>query len=109
MNVIPLSAIQLEKTYYQRNRYVILKRTKKYYESDKKRLWDNVIDKYWNLSEEEKNKKREYGRNRYHIMSKEEKQKLREYQKNYLESNKSKNTWFFIDLIMTLCFLVIDC
>ena len=65
MNVIPLSAIQLEKTYYQRNRYVILKRTKKYYESDKKRVWDNVIDKYWNLSEEEQNKKREYGRNRY--------------------------------------------
>ena len=55
----------VKKTFYQRNRYVILKRTKKYYESDKKRLWDNVIDKYWNLSEEEKNKKREYGRNRY--------------------------------------------
>ena len=29
-----------------------------------------------------KNKKREYGRNRYHNMSEEKKQKLKEYQKN---------------------------
>ena len=32
-------------------------------------------------SEEEKNKKREYGRNRYHNMSEEKKQRLKEYQK----------------------------
>ena len=39
--------------------------------------------KYKNLSEEEKNKKREYGKNRYYNMSKEKKQKLKEYQKSY--------------------------
>ena len=32
-------------------------------------------DKYINLSEEEKNKKREYGKNRYHNMSEEKKLK----------------------------------
>ena len=33
-------------------------------------------DKYKNLSEEEKNKRREYGKNRYHNMSKEKKAKI---------------------------------
>ena len=47
-------------------------------------------DKYINLSEEEKNKKREYGKNRYHNMSEEKKQKLKEYQKNYREAKKSQ-------------------
>ena len=35
------------------------------------------------VSEEEKNKKREYGKNRYCNMSK-EKKRSKEYQKNYL-------------------------
>ena len=35
------------------------------------------------LLEEEKNIKREYGRNRYLNMSEEKKKKLKEYQKNY--------------------------
>ena len=39
-------------------------------------------DKYRNLSEEDKNKKREYGKNRYHDISKDKKQRLKEYQKN---------------------------
>ena len=50
-----------------------------------------------------KNKKREYGRNRYHNMSEEKKQKLKEYQKNYCEGNKSKkfqfnkkNEWLYV-------------
>ena len=30
-----------------------------------------------------------YGRNRYHNMSEEKKQRLKEYQKNYCETNKS--------------------
>ena len=33
------------------------------------------------MSEEDKNKKREYRRNRYHNMSEEKKQRLKEYQK----------------------------
>ena len=35
------------------------------------------------LWEEEKNIKREYGKNRYHNMPEEKKQRLKEYQKNY--------------------------
>ena len=48
-------------------------------------------DKYKNLSEEDKNKRREYGKNRYHNMSEEKKQKLKEYQKIYREAKKSKH------------------
>ena len=51
---------------------------------------DQAKNKYRNLSEEDKNKKREYGKNRYHNMSEEKKQKLKEYQKNYREAKKSQ-------------------
>ena len=46
-----------EKTYYQKNRDVILNRAKDYYENDKDRLREQARDKCRNLSEEEKNKK----------------------------------------------------
>ena len=49
-------------TYYQRNQGVILNRAKDYYETDTQRLRVLVRDKYRNLHEEEKNKKREYGK-----------------------------------------------
>ena len=49
-------------TYYQRKRDVILNRAKDYYENDKERLREQVRDKYRNLSVEEKNKNREYGK-----------------------------------------------
>ena len=39
-----------------------LNRAKEYYENDKERLREQARDKYRNLSEEEKNKKREYGK-----------------------------------------------
>ena len=45
-------------TYYQRNQYMILNRAKDDYENDKERLREQARDKYRNLSEEEKNKKR---------------------------------------------------
>ena len=45
-------------------------------------------NKYRNLSEEDKNKKKEYGKDRYHNMSEEKNQKLKEYQKNYCEAKK---------------------
>ena len=57
----------------------------------KKILREQVRDKYRNLSEENKNKKREYGRNRYYNMSEEKKQRVKEYQKNYCEAKKSKS------------------
>ena len=45
------------------------------------------------MSEEDKKKEREYGKNRYHNMSEEKKQKLKEYQKRrYHEAKKSKNS-----------------
>ena len=47
-----------ETTYYQRNRDAKLNRAKGYYKIDKERLRDNARDKYRNLSEEEKYKKR---------------------------------------------------
>ena len=56
-------------TYYQRNRDVILNRAKDDYENNKKRLREQARDKYRHLSEEEINKKKEYGKNRYHNMS----------------------------------------
>ena len=68
-------------TYNQRKRDVILNRAKDYYENDKERLTGQARDKFRNLSEERKNKKREYGKNRYRNMSEEKKQRLKEFQK----------------------------
>ena len=58
-------------TYYQRNQDVIPNRVKYYCKNDKEGLRGQARDKYRNLSQEEKNKKREYGRNRYHNISEE--------------------------------------
>ena len=52
-------------TYYQKNRDVIVNEVKDYYKSNKARLMGQARDKYRTLSEEEKNKKREYGKNSY--------------------------------------------
>ena len=41
-------------TYYQRNRDLILNRAKDYYENDKERLREYARDKHRNLSEEKK-------------------------------------------------------
>ena len=49
-------------TYYQRNREVILNRVKDYYENNKEKLRDQAKDKYRNLTEEDKNRKRKYGK-----------------------------------------------
>ena len=45
-------------TNYQKNKDLILNKTKDYYKNDKERLREQARDKYRNLSEEEKNKKR---------------------------------------------------
>ena len=47
-------------TYYQRNRDVILNRTNDYYEHDKEKLREQAKEKYRNLCEEERYKKRKY-------------------------------------------------
>ena len=77
-------------TYYQKNRDVILNRVKDYHENDNKRLKRQARDKYRNLTEKWKNKKREYGKNRYRNMSEEKKQRLKGYQKNYREAKMSQ-------------------
>ena len=51
-----------ETTYCQRNREVILNRAKDYYENNKKILRERAKNKYRELSEEEKDIKREYGK-----------------------------------------------
>ena len=48
--------------YYQRNREIMLNRAKDYYEYDKARLREQARNKYKNLSEEDRKKKREYGK-----------------------------------------------
>ena len=74
-----------EKTYYQRNRDVVLNRAKDYYENDKKTLREQAYLK------KKKKKKREYGKNRYHDMPEEKKQKL-------------KDSW---QLISVFCFVLL--
>ena len=46
-------------TFYQKNRDVMLNRAKDYYENVKDRLREQARDKYINLSEEEKKQKKE--------------------------------------------------
>ena len=52
---------------------VILNRAKDYYKNNKERVREQAKDKNRNLSEEEKNEKQKYGRNRYHNMSEQKK------------------------------------
>ena len=60
-------------TYYKKTRDVILNRAKDYYENNKGRIRRQARDKCITFSEEEKNKKTEYGKNRYGNMSEEKK------------------------------------
>ena len=69
--------------YYQRNRDIILNRAKRYYHDNIEALKKKAKHKYRELSEEEKGIKREDGRKRYHNMSEEDKQRLKEYQREY--------------------------
>ena len=80
----------IDLTYYQKNRDVILNRAKDYYENDKERLREQVRGKYRNLSEEEKNKENMEKIDIAIYMSEEKKQRLKEYQKNYREVKKSQ-------------------
>lgn len=47
-------------TYYQRNRDSALKKPKEYYYANKDKINKRLRDKYSNLSEEKKAKRREY-------------------------------------------------
>ena len=63
--------------------HLILNRVKDYYENDKERLVQQARDKYWNLHEEQKNKRDNMEKNRYCNISEEKEQRLKEYQKKY--------------------------
>ena len=60
----------------------MLSKAKDYYTNNKKKLKKQARDKYINLFDEEKNKIREYGKNRYHNMS-QEKNNIKQYKKNF--------------------------
>ena len=62
----------------------------------KETLREKAKNKYreLELSEEEKDIKREYGRNRYHNIYEEKNQRLKQYQRNYRETKKKS----FIDV-----------
>ena len=98
-----------EATYYQRNREAISNRAKDYYKNNKESLREKAKNKYSELSEEDKNIKKWYGRNRYKNMPEEKILRLKKYQKNYREARKSYwflvkqyiiNFSFFMDLIV---------
>ena len=79
-----------ERTYYQRNRDIILNRAKEY-KNNKELLRERAKNKYRSLSEDEKDIKRQYQKTRYRNMSDEEKQRLKDYQKYYREAKKLKS------------------
>ena len=74
-------------TYYQKNRDVILHRAKDCYKNDKERLKKQARNKQRNLSEEKKLKKRIRKKIDISIC---QKKRRKEYQKNYHEAKKSK-------------------
>ena len=57
----------------------------KYYAANQKVLREDARNKYRNLSEKEKNKKRKYQREIYH-MNTDLNEKLKQYQRNYYAS-----------------------
>ena len=70
-------------TYYQKNKELVLNKANaglSEEEKDKKREYRR--NKYHTMSDKEKNKRNEYERNRYHSMTEEQKAKKREYAKN---------------------------
>ena len=78
-------------TYYQKNWDVIRNIAKDYSGNNEERLRMQARDKYRNLSDEEKNKKIEYGINRRRNMSEEEK-KTKRLSKKIIARLKSLNT-----------------
>ena len=52
-------------------------------------MQEQAKNKYRELSKEEKDIKREYGRNLFQNMSEENKQRLKKYQKNYRKAKKT--------------------
>ena len=63
----------------------MIHRAKDYYENNKELLRGRANNKYRSLSKYEKHIKKQYQKARYHNMSDEEKQRLKDYPKNQFE------------------------
>ena len=86
---------------------MILNRAKDYCENDKERLREQARDKYRNLPEERKNKKKkEYEKNRYCDMSEEKKKRLKEYKKKNTARQVSVNIIIVIIIIIIIIIII---
>ena len=81
----------IEETYYLTDRAVIIKTVKYNYKKDIEGLRKQGKNKYRELSEEEKNTKREYWRNRYLNASKKRKKKQKNIKKDNIVRLRSLN------------------
>lgn len=54
---------------------------------NKERLEEQTRNKYWELSNEKEDMKKDYGRNRYKNTFEEDKQKLKKHQKTWSKEN----------------------
>ena len=59
--------------------FVYVKMVNKCYQKHNERLWKEAHERYQNLSEEEKDKRRKKTRERYQNFTEEEKEKRRQY------------------------------
>ena len=64
-------------TYYQKNRVIILQRSKEYYENNKDERKKYQRDRFHNMTSEERDKSNEYRRIWYCKLDKEKKNKIR--------------------------------
>ena len=87
-----------QKTYYQKNKDIILNRAQAYYENNKEILRERAKNRYRELSADEKDLIKQYQKDRYNNMTVEEKQKYKEYQKNYREAKKQQR--IYIDIFI---------
>ena len=69
-------------TYYQTNRDLILKKAKEYYENNKEKRREYGRNRYHNMTTEEIDKINENRRYRYYRLSEEIKNKKRKYARN---------------------------
>ena len=78
-----------DKIYYDRDRQHYLNLAREYYNNNREYILKEARNKY-NDSEEDKNKRIEYGKSRYHNMSPEKKFELKAYQKEYQRIYREK-------------------
>ena len=72
-------------TYYQKNRDVLLSKSKEYYRNNRELIREGTNNKYKLLSEDEKEIRREYHRNRYHNITMNKNKYLKNNEKNIVK------------------------